>query len=110
MSKNTHVPDYEIPCEPGCIHLSEFTPDSISCLECKVMKQQYSPKYRNILLLAADSPELLRKSDVFRILDEANQAESLMGFSAWLLRQPIQSTVADEVKKLLTEYWGLCNE
>jgi len=61
-------------------------------------------------LLAADSPERLRKSDVFRVLDEANQAESLMGFSAWLLRQPIQSAISDEVKKLLTEYWGLCSQ
>lgn len=107
MSKNAHTPDYEIPCNPDCVHLGEFSPNSMKCLECKVLKQQDSPSYRNILLLAADSPELLRKSDVFRILDEANQAESLMGFSAWLLRQSVQSTVAGEVKRILTEYWGV---
>lgn len=110
MFKNVHTPDYEMFCNPNCVRLSEFCPNSMKCLDCQVLLRNKSPRYKNILLLAADSPKRLRKSDVFRVLEEANQMESLMGFSAWLLLQPIQSAVADEVKKLLTEYWGLCDE
>ncbi len=100
-----HLCDYEMPCNPDCE--CEFGPDNMKCLDCKVLTQRESPRYKEILFLAADTPESLRKSDVFRILDEANQAESLMGFSAWLLRQSVQSTVAGEVKRILTEYWGV---
>ncbi len=40
--------------------------------------------YEQIILLAADGVELLRRCDVGRVLDEASEQGRLPGFAKWL--------------------------
>lgn len=56
--------------------------------------------FENILKLAADSPDRLRKSDVYRVLDAAKSAGCLKGFVDWLKEQPVPFTVTNEVDKV----------
>jgi len=44
---------------------------------------------RNILLSAADSPETLRPSDLFRIFDEAEDQGIKKEFIRWIDKQPL---------------------
>ena len=60
-------------------------------------------KYENILKLAADSPDRLRRSDVYRVLDAAKNAGCLDGFVKWLKEQPVPFTVSGEIDKVLSE-------
>lgn len=56
-------------------------------------------KYISILKTAADTPDRLRRSDVYRVLDEAKQAGCLSDFVDWLKDQPVPFTIMDEVDK-----------
>lgn len=62
------------------------------------MKNQ---KYINILKVVADSPDRLRKSDVYRVLDEAKQNKCLAGFVNWLKEQPVPFVITDEINKAI---------
>jgi hypothetical protein len=41
--------------------------------------------FESILKLSADTPQRLRRCDVFRVIDAANNAGCLAGFKEWLL-------------------------
>ena len=50
------------------------------------MKEQF----RSILALSADSPEELRPSDVFRVVDEADDLGVKAEFVNWLLSENLK--------------------
>lgn len=55
------------------------------------------PEYLSTLHLAADSPDKLRTSDVFRVMEDAAGRGFLEGFAAWLeLERPDLATEISE--------------
>lgn len=59
--------------------------------------------YLSTLHLAADSPDKLRESDVFRVMEDAAGRGFLSGFAAWLaLERPDLSEEIAECKEDLT--------
>lgn len=68
--------------------------------------------FRNIIALAADSYAQLRRSDVFRVMDAANNVDSLLGFAATLISQrpDLRSEVEECVEELATPSFALAND
>ncbi|MDD3040421.1 hypothetical protein [Bacteroides sp.] len=63
--------------------------------------------FRGILMLASDSPEQLRKCDVYRVLAAAKEIGSLKEFSDWLKTQSVSTNVKHEINKLLVEEFSI---
>lgn len=60
-------------------------------------------KFESILMLSADSPGQLRRSDVFRVLDAARDKGCLDGFCEWLLSHDLSEAVRGQIVKVRQE-------
>ncbi|CQR75023.1 hypothetical protein SOV_35270 [Sporomusa ovata DSM 2662] len=66
--------------------------------------------YLSLLNLVAEATAKLSKSDIRRIVDEANKAGVLKGFADWLVTQEeIRSDVLRAFRNYLSgEFWLVC--
>lgn len=65
------------------------------------MDQEQTRRFTTLLAIAADSPEQLRRCDVYRVV-EAAQDVGMAGFAEWLggLRPDLEDAIAEAVADL----------
>ena len=70
------------------------------------------PPFYSIITLAADSYAELRRCDVYRVLDAANNVDSLLEFGATLIAQrpDLRGEVEACIEELATPAFTLCND
>ncbi len=68
--------------------------------------------FRNIITLAADSYADLRRCDVFRVLDAANNVDSLLEFAATLVaeRPELRAEVEECIEDIASPAFALAND
>ena len=60
--------------------------------------------YKQLVSVAADSAKELRKCDVFRVVDTANNAGKMLGFCDWLRKK--RPDLTDEILDCIGEVYG----
>lgn len=64
------------------------------------MAQEQTRRFTTLLAIAADSPEQLRRCDVYRVVEAAQDA-GMAGFPAWL--EELRPDLVDEIAEATTD-------
>lgn len=71
--------------------------------QINVWGEQMKLSYLMFLQVSADSPDRLRKSDVDRVMGEAQQQGETEGFRKWLLANELRADTRREVEGWVAE-------